>query len=272
MSGSLNKVILLAKVQQQAEIRKNSAGKSVAKMTVTTAAAWLDKAGLRHANEEHHKLMIFNERLVQVAENMQPGGYVYIEGALQNSKWTDNLGNDRYISEIVLSQFRGQFLPLFSGNERITDGEYADINRIFLIGNLGKDPEIRQMRTGKRVASLLVATSEKWKTQSGEYKEKTEWHNISVFNEYLVNIAENTLKKGMKIYIEGSIRGKQWEDKGGSEQQGTDIIISHISGDVVILSNVNSFKNDSGDDKENSRRGNDGGSSHNVIDDEDIRF
>ena len=99
----------------------------------------------------------------------------------------------------------------------------GSVNKVILIGNLGKDPEIRNLgSSGDRVANLTVATSENWRDkQSGERKEKTEWHRVVIFNENLVKVAENYLKKGSKVYLEGTLQTRKWTDNSGVEKYST---------------------------------------------------
>jgi single-strand DNA-binding protein len=111
----------------------------------------------------------------------------------------------------------------------------SSLNRVMLIGSLGRDPEIRTLNNGERVANFSVATSERWK-KDGEQKEKTEWHNVVVFNDGLATICEKYLKKGSKIYIEGSIQTRKWTDKDGNERYSTEIVIQRFGGNIVLLS------------------------------------
>lgn len=109
------------------------------------------------------------------------------------------------------------------------------VNKVILIGNIGKDPEIRSMQNGKRVASLVLATSENWTDQSGERKEKTEWHRLSIFSEGLVNIVEKYVKKGAKLYVEGSIHTRKWTDSSGAERYSTEVVLQGFSSVLKIL-------------------------------------
>lgn len=112
----------------------------------------------------------------------------------------------------------------------------SSINKAILIGNLGKDPEIRTTQDGREVANLTLATSESWKDKStGERKEKTEWHKISVFNEGLVGVVKSYLKKGSKVYIEGAIQTKKWTDKDGNEKYSTEIVLHGFNATLVML-------------------------------------
>lgn len=112
----------------------------------------------------------------------------------------------------------------------------SSVNKVILIGNLGKDPEIRSFQNGGRVASFSIATSESWKDKSsGEKKERTEWHRVSVFNEHLVAIVESYLKKGAKVYIEGQLETRKWTDKGGVEKYTTEVVLRPYRGELTML-------------------------------------
>jgi single-strand DNA-binding protein len=112
----------------------------------------------------------------------------------------------------------------------------GSLNKATLIGHLGKDPEIRSFSNGGRAASFSIATSESWKDkESGERKERTEWHRISILNEGLVTIAEKYLKKGSKVYIEGKLETRKWTDKDGQEKYTTEVVLRPYSGDLIML-------------------------------------
>jgi single-strand DNA-binding protein len=112
----------------------------------------------------------------------------------------------------------------------------GSLNKATLIGNLGKDPEIRSFQNGGRVANLTVATSENWKDKTtGERKEKTEWHRVVILNDGLVGVVEKYLKKGMKVYIEGCIETRKWTDKTGQEKYTTEIVLRPYSGELTML-------------------------------------
>lgn len=113
----------------------------------------------------------------------------------------------------------------------------SSVNKVILIGNLGKDPEIRSFQNGGRVASFSIATSESWKDKtSGEKKEKTEWHRVSVFNEHIVGVVERYLKKGAKVYIEGQLETRKWTDKEGQEKYTTEVVLRPFRGELTMLS------------------------------------
>ena len=113
----------------------------------------------------------------------------------------------------------------------------GSVNKVILLGNLGRDPDIRTMQNGKKVCSFSMATSDSWKDkETGEKKEKTEWHRVVVFNEGLVGVVENYVKKGTKLYIEGSLQTRKWTDDSGIEKYTTEIVIQGYGGRIDILS------------------------------------
>ena len=112
----------------------------------------------------------------------------------------------------------------------------ASVNKVILVGNLGKDPEVRSMQSGDRVASFPIATSERWKDKAtGERKEKTEWHKVTIFDERLVEITEKYLRKGSKVYLEGQLQTRKWTDQNGQERYTTEIVLQRFRGDLTLL-------------------------------------
>src|SRR3989337_919244 len=112
----------------------------------------------------------------------------------------------------------------------------GSVNKAILIGNLGRDPEIRSLQDGNRVANLSVATSESWRDKSsGERRERTEWHRVVIFNERLVEVAEKYLKKGAKVYLEGQIQTRKWTDQSGVEKYTTEIVLQRFRGELTML-------------------------------------
>lgn len=110
----------------------------------------------------------------------------------------------------------------------------SSVNKVIIVGNLGRDPEIRSTQDGTKVATLNVATSEKW-TKDGEKKERTEWHRVVIFNERLVEIADKYLKKGSKLYLEGQLQTRKWTDQSGVEKYSTEIVMQKFRGEIVML-------------------------------------
>ena len=117
----------------------------------------------------------------------------------------------------------------------------ASLNKVTLIGNLGQDPEVKTMQDGPKMVKLSIATTESWKDKNtGERKDKTEWHRVVIMNERLSEIAEKYLKKGSKVYIEGQLQTRKWTDKSGVEHTTTEIIISRFKGEIVMLDSKSS--------------------------------
>ena len=116
----------------------------------------------------------------------------------------------------------------------------GSVNKVILVGNLGADPEIRSLNSGDRVANLRIATSETWRDRSsGERKEKTEWHRVVIFNDNLVKVAEQYLRKGSKVYIEGAIQTRKWTDQSGQEKYSTEIVLQKFRGELTMLDGRN---------------------------------
>ncbi|HBR69824.1 MAG TPA: single-stranded DNA-binding protein [Rhodospirillaceae bacterium] len=112
----------------------------------------------------------------------------------------------------------------------------GSVNKVILIGNLGQDPEIRSMQSGDRVASFSVATSETWKDKAtGERKEKTEWHRVAVFNQGLVKVIESYVRKGSKVYLEGQLETRKWQDKEGQDRYTTEVVLRPFRGELTML-------------------------------------
>jgi single-strand DNA-binding protein len=116
----------------------------------------------------------------------------------------------------------------------------GSVNKVILVGNLGADPEIRRTQDGRPIANLSVATSESWRDKnSGERREKTEWHRVVIFNEGLCKIAENYLKKGSKVYLEGQLQTRKWQDQSGQDKYSTEVVLQGFNGNLTMLDGRN---------------------------------
>jgi single-strand DNA-binding protein len=112
----------------------------------------------------------------------------------------------------------------------------GSVNKVILVGNLGRDPEVRSMQNGGKVCNLSIATSERWKDRNtGEQKEKTEWHRVVIFDDRLVDVAEKFLQKGRKVYLEGEIQTRKWQDQSGQEKYTTEVVLRRFRGQLVLL-------------------------------------
>jgi single-strand DNA-binding protein len=116
------------------------------------------------------------------------------------------------------------------------DAMAGSVNKVILVGNLGKDPEIRRTQDGRPIANLSIATSETWRDKgTGERKEKTEWHRVVIFNEGLCKVAEQYLKKGAKVYIEGQLQTRKWTDQSGVEKYSTEVVLQGFNSNLTML-------------------------------------
>ncbi len=112
----------------------------------------------------------------------------------------------------------------------------GSVNKVILVGNLGRDPEVRHTQNNQKVVNLRIATSERWRDrQSGESKERTEWHSVVIFNENLADIAERYLRKGSSVYVEGQLQTRKWTDQSGQERYTTEVVLSRFRGELTLL-------------------------------------
>lgn len=134
----------------------------------------------------------------------------------------------------------------------------GSVNKVILVGNLGRDPEVRRLNSGEPVVNLRIATTESWRDKAtGERKEKTEWHSVVIFNEGLARIAEQYLKKGAKVYLEGQLQTRKYNDASGAEKYSTEIVLQRYRGEMTLLDSRGGGQGDGGRDFQ----GNDFGSS-----------
>ena len=132
----------------------------------------------------------------------------------------------------------------------------GSVNKVILVGNLGKDPEVRHTQSGSKIVSFPLATSDTWNDrQSGERRERTEWHRVVIFNERSGDVAERFLRKGRKVYIEGELRTRKWTDQGGQEHYTTEVVIDRFRGELVLIDS----NRGNGDEGEGGFAGGNGG-------------
>ncbi len=124
----------------------------------------------------------------------------------------------------------------------------GSINKVILVGNIGQEPQVRTMGSGQKVVSFSLATSERWRDRAtGEQKEQTEWHRVVIFNPNLVEVAERMLQKGTKLYLEGSLRTRKWQNQSGTDVFTTEVVLNQFAGQMVILSGAKTMDGTSGD-------------------------
>ncbi|QYO78703.1 single-stranded DNA-binding protein [Devosia salina] len=123
----------------------------------------------------------------------------------------------------------------------------GSVNKVILVGNLGNDPEVRNLPSGGKVVNLSVATSERWRDRnSGEQREKTEWHRVVIFSEGLARVAEQYLKKGSKVYLEGQLQTRKWQDQSGQDKYSTEVVLQNFNSSMVLLDGRGEGAGDSG--------------------------
>jgi single-strand DNA-binding protein len=146
----------------------------------------------------------------------------------------------------------------------------GSVNKVILVGNLGRDPEVRSFQNGGKVVNLRIATSENWKDKAtGERKDRTEWHSVAIFNENLGRIAEQYLRKGSKVYIEGQLETRKWQDQSGQDKYTTEVVLRQFRGELTLLDGRDGgggggdrdFDQSGGDDYGSGRGGSSGGRS-----------
>lgn len=141
----------------------------------------------------------------------------------------------------------------------------GSVNKVILIGNLGRDPEVRNFPNGGKVCNLRIATSENWKDRNtGERRERTEWHSVAIFSEPLVRVAEQYLRKGSKVYIEGQLETRKWQDQSGNDRYSTEVVLRPFRSELTMLDGRNDNSGGGGgggyqDDRSGGYGGNDGG-------------
>ena len=152
----------------------------------------------------------------------------------------------------------------------------GSLNKVMLIGNLGADPEVRSFQNGGRVCNLRIATSEQWRDRdSGERRERTDWHNVAIFSDGLIGICEQYLKKGSKVFVEGQLRTRKWQDQSGNDRYSTEVVLQGFNGTLTMLDGRNSgggsYDGPSSIDDYSSSGGNDTAPANTDLDD-DIPF
>jgi len=111
----------------------------------------------------------------------------------------------------------------------------SSVNKVILLGRLGKDPEVRNFQNGGKVVNFSVATSERWKDSDGNQKERTEWHNVAIFNEHLAGVSEKYLRKGAQVYLEGQLQTRKWQDQSGQDRFTTEVVLPRFGGAITLI-------------------------------------
>lgn len=145
----------------------------------------------------------------------------------------------------------------------------GSLNKVMLIGNLGADPEVRRLNSGDTVVNFRLATSDTWRDKnSGERKERTEWHNVVIFNEGIAKVAEQYLKKGSKVYVEGALQTRKWQDQSGNDRYSTEVVLQKFRGELTMLSDGGNRNDGGGGSRSGGQSQGGGGRPQRDLDDE----
>lgn len=149
----------------------------------------------------------------------------------------------------------------------------GSVNKVILVGNLGADPEVKSFQNGGKVCNLRIATSESWKDKNtGEKKEKTEWHTVAIFSEGLVGIAERFLRKGSKVYIEGQLKTRKWQDQAGADRYSTEVVLQGLGSVLTMLDGAQGGGHRGGDSGTSTGGGDSGGGQSQADLDDEVPF
>ena len=264
MAKSVNKVFLWGKVDDDPEIQSTPNGAIMANLTLSTSDRFQDPQGNWQDRTEWHNLVAFKRTAEIIRDYVKKGSRLYIEGKLTTRRWDDKEGAKRYKTEVVafdislLSAREGGSVggssrparsdqrpmggtddfvaqPPYVQQAEISDGvaEQAEIiakrsNRVFLLGNVGKNPEIRSSASGVMVVTLGLATSDRVQDAQGNWQDHTDWHNLVAFKR-TAEIIRDYVHKGSKLYVEGKIQTRSWDDQSGQKRYKTEIIVNDLS-------------------------------------------
>jgi|CZKF01.1.fsa_nt_gi single-strand DNA-binding protein len=264
MAKSVNKVFLWGKVDKNPEIQSTPNGAIVANFTLATSDRFQDAQGNWQDRTEWHNLVAFKRTAEIIRDYVKKGSKLYIEGKIQTRSWDDKEGAKRYKTEVVAFDISllsaredgsgGGSSRTVSSDQRPPDGpedyvaqlpyvqqaeisddvaQQAEIiakrsNRVFLLGNVGKDPDIRSSASGTIVVTFGLATSDRVQDAQGNWQDHTEWHNLVAFKR-TAEIIRDYVHKGSKLYVEGKIQTRSWDDQSGQKRYKTEIIVNDLS-------------------------------------------
>jgi single-strand DNA-binding protein len=228
---ALNRVQIIGHLVQDPDIRQTPSGQSVGDLVMITKYVFKDNTGVEQEGNAYHYIVVWRGLADVCGQYLRQGSQIYIAGRLQTDSWEDEAGQKRYKTKIIADEM----IMLDSRNQNInipipfTSPVAGALNKAEIIGNLTKDPELRQTPNGAVVCTMGVATNYSWKDKEGQTQEKTEFHNVVVWD----RIAEEVhkyLKKGRKLYVSGRLQTRAWETPEGIKKYSTEIIADNIIG------------------------------------------
>lgn len=224
---ALNRAQLIGHLTEEPQIRQTPSGQTVGDLNLVTKASFTTGAGQTQVSSSYHNVVVWRG-LADIAQRfLKKGSQVYISGRIQTDEWEDqNSGQKRYKTRITADEMI--LLDPKTPNAPLAEGSMVGgaLNQAEVIGNVTRDPELRQTPNGNSVVSFGIATNFTWKDRAGENQEKTEFHNIVAWDALAKAIQQN-FKKGRKVYIRGRLQTRSWETPDGSKRYTTEIIAEH---------------------------------------------
>jgi single-strand DNA-binding protein len=234
MARGLNKAMIVGFVEREPEKRYTARGQAVTSFTVSTSRRWMTDVSEARESREWFQVVAWGKLAEIASERLHRNQRIYAEGHLQTRSWDDSDGQRCFRTEIVASKL----IPMDDRDAismQSREGECQEsplcLNRVMVIGNLGRDPEMRYTLDGQAVTSFSLAATRTWMTASGEKHDKTEWFNV-VSKGNLAEICNQYLGRGRRVYVEGELHTRGWEDSDGKRRFGTDLVAS----EMIILS------------------------------------
>ena len=230
MPRGMNKATIFGYVERDAEVRLAADGRSVASIAVSTNRSWVTSAGEQRQSTEWFHLVAWGRLAEEAGQHLKKGQRVYAEGHLQTRSWEDSEGQRQYRTELVV----GRLIPAGDRDpvSRDEPGEGLEemalcLNQVAVIGNLGRDPEMRYTPSGQAVTSFSVAATRTWTTTDGNRQDATEWFNVVSWGS-LAEICSQFLSKGRRVYIEGELRTRVWQHADGRRIFRTELVANEM--------------------------------------------
>ena len=230
MARGMNKVMVIGYVERGPELRRLPNGQAVTSFSVSTKRQWTTSAGEPRESTEWFNVVAWGTLAEVSTHGLMPSQRIYVQGHLQTRRWDDADGQRHVRTEVVADKL----IPM-DGRQSVDEGRLAHdqelmplcLNRVMVIGNLGRDPEMRYTPGGQAVTSFSVAATRKWTTASGDRRDATEWFNVISWGS-LAEICNQYLTKGRRVYVEGELRTRGWEQPDGKRHYRTELVANEM--------------------------------------------
>lgn len=230
MARGLNRATIIGFVEREPEKRYTASGQAVVSFAVLTCRRWTTQGGDDRKSKEWFHVVAWGALAEAASEHLRQGQRVYVEGPLQTRSWQDEAGQRHCRTEMVATTL----VPMDRGDgdgPGPLDAENSDLplclNRVLVIGNLGRAPEMRYTPSGQAVASFSLATTRSWNSAAGERRDATEWFNVVAWGS-LAEICHQYLTKGRRVFVEGELRTRGWEQPDGARQYRTELVVNEM--------------------------------------------